>query len=106
MKPIIYVNVYLINSPVSTGHTLNVHKSFRRRPGRLLNVLSTFNFCPVSTGSIVPSAQHVLKRGTETFRPKTPRLSNGILLGENESMALLCKQVDCLIFFLVIPKPK
>ena len=29
---------------------LNVHKTFRRRPGRLLNVLCTFNLRPVSTG--------------------------------------------------------
>ena len=38
------------NNPVDTGRKLNVHKMFRRRPGRLLNVLCTFNLCPVSTG--------------------------------------------------------
>ena len=36
--------------PVDTGRKLNVHKTFRRRPGRLLNVLCTFNVRPVSTG--------------------------------------------------------
>ena len=36
--------------PVDTGRKLNVHKTFRRRPGRLLNVLCTFNLRPVSTG--------------------------------------------------------
>ena len=36
--------------PVDTGRKLNVHKKFRRRPGRLLNVLCTFNLRPVSTG--------------------------------------------------------
>ena len=36
--------------PVDTGHNLNVHKTFRRHPGRLLNVLCTFNLHPVSTG--------------------------------------------------------
>ena len=36
--------------PVDTGRKLNVHKTFRRRPGRLLNVLCTFNLCPVSIG--------------------------------------------------------
>ena len=36
--------------PVDTGRKLNVHKPFRRRPGRLLNVLSTFNLRPVSIG--------------------------------------------------------
>ena len=35
---------------MDTGHKLNVHKSFRRRPGRLLNVLCTFNLRPVFTG--------------------------------------------------------
>ena len=37
--------------PVDAGRKLNVHKTFRRRPGRLLNVLCTFNLRPVSTGS-------------------------------------------------------
>ena len=36
-------------SPVDTGRTLNVHKTFRRRTGRLLNVLCTFNLRPVPT---------------------------------------------------------
>ena len=36
--------------PVDTGRRLNVHKTFRRR---LLNVLSTFNLRPVSTGIIL-----------------------------------------------------
>ena len=38
------------NDPVDTGHKLDVHKTFRRRPGRLLKVLCTFNLRPVSTG--------------------------------------------------------
>ena len=38
--------------PVDTGRKLNVHNTFRRRPGRLLNVLCTFNLGPVSTGYI------------------------------------------------------
>ena len=37
-------------NPVDTGLKLNVHKTFRSRPGRLLNVLCTFNLRPVSTG--------------------------------------------------------
>ena len=36
--------------PVDTGRKLNVHKTFRRRPARLLNVLCMFNLCPMSTG--------------------------------------------------------
>ena len=38
------------NYPVDTEYKLNVHKTFRRRPERLLNVLCTFNLRPVSTG--------------------------------------------------------
>ena len=37
-------------NPVDTGRKLNVNKSFRRRPGRLLKVSCMFNLCPVSTG--------------------------------------------------------
>ena len=33
---------------LDTGRKLNVHKTFRRRPGRFLNVLCTFNLRPVS----------------------------------------------------------
>ena len=37
---------------VYTRRKLNVYKTFRRRLGRLLNVLCTFNLRPVSTGYI------------------------------------------------------
>ena len=37
--------------PVDTGRKLKVNKTFRRRTGRLLNVLCTFSLRPVSTGS-------------------------------------------------------
>ena len=36
--------------PVDTGRKLNAYKTFRRRPGCLLNVVCTFNLRPVSTG--------------------------------------------------------
>ena len=36
--------------PVDAGRKLNVHKTFRRRHGHLLNVLCTFNLRPVSAG--------------------------------------------------------
>ena len=42
--------LYFPSYPVDTGRKLNVHKTFRRRPRRLLNVLYTFNLRPVSTG--------------------------------------------------------
>ena len=36
--------------PIDTGRKLNLHKTFRRRPGRFMNVLRTFNLYPVPTG--------------------------------------------------------
>ena len=39
-------------TPVDTGDKLNEHKTFRIRPGRLLNVLCTFNFRPVFMGTL------------------------------------------------------
>ena len=39
-------------TPVDTRRKLNVHKTFRRRPGRLLNVSCTFNLRTVSTGTL------------------------------------------------------
>ena len=41
----------LINTPVDTGRKLKVQKTFRRRPGRLLNAFCTFNLRAVSTGT-------------------------------------------------------
>ena len=35
---------------VDIGRKLNAQKTFRRRPGRLLNVLCTSNLRPVSSG--------------------------------------------------------
>ena len=37
-------------SPLDTRRKLNEHKLFSRRPGRLLNILCTFNLRPVSRG--------------------------------------------------------
>ena len=39
--------LYFLVTPVGTGHKLNVHKTFRRRPGRLLIIFSMFNLHPV-----------------------------------------------------------
>ena len=48
----LYLSSYICKSAsVDTGRKLNVHKTFRRRPGRLLNFLYTFNLHPVSTGA-------------------------------------------------------
>ena len=47
----------VIDSPVDTGRKLNVHKTFRRHPGCLLNFLCTFTLPPVSTGSPYPKIQ-------------------------------------------------
>ena len=41
---------HFIRIPIDIGCKLNLHKTFRRLPGRLLKVLCTFNLRPVSTG--------------------------------------------------------
>ena len=41
---------HFIRIPIDIGRKLNLHKTFRRLPGRLLKVLCTFNLRPVSTG--------------------------------------------------------
>ena len=50
-------------NPIDTGRKLNVHKTFRRRPGRLLNVLCTFSLRPVSTGNEVRNFLNKAKQG-------------------------------------------
>ena len=42
----------LYSTSLNTGRKLNVRKAFRRCPGRLLNVLRTFNVRPVSRGQV------------------------------------------------------
>ena len=49
--PVFQIVITRSQSPVDTGRKLKVHKTFRKRPRRLLNVLCTFNLRPVSTGS-------------------------------------------------------
>ena len=44
------LNISYSYYPLNTGRKLNVHKTFRRRPERLKNVLCTFHFRPVSMG--------------------------------------------------------
>ena len=57
--------VLIYRNPVDTGRKLNVHKMFRRRPGRLLNVLCTFNLRPVSTGNEPFNITYARKKNTE-----------------------------------------
>ena len=42
--------IFISSAPVDTERKL--HKTFRRRPGHLLNVSCTFNLRPVSTGAV------------------------------------------------------
>ena len=52
LKSVSIVTEYISSyNSVDTGRKLNVNKTFRRRPRRLLNVLCTFNLRPVSTGN-------------------------------------------------------
>ena len=47
------MRVVTIAIPVDIGRKLNVHKTFMKTPGRLLDVLCPFNLRPVSTGIIM-----------------------------------------------------
>ena len=49
----------LMNTPVDIGRKLNVHKTFRRRPGRLLKVLCTFSLHTVSTGTVYTLSEYI-----------------------------------------------
>ena len=53
--------------PVDTGRKLNVHKALRRRPGRLLKVLCTFNLGPVSTRQMFRGVFKTLSKPYEGF---------------------------------------
>ena len=58
MKLIFARKIQKINNPVDVGLKLNVHQTFRRRPGRLLNVLCKFSLLPVSTGLVEAINRH------------------------------------------------
>ena len=74
------ISIDEIRIPVYTGRKLNVHKTFRRRPGHLLNFLCTFSLRPVSMGILiylysvtkfssgVNPFMHVLKNGQTYFK--------------------------------------
>ena len=57
-----------VANPLDTGRTLNIHETFRRGPGSLLNVLCTFNL------------RLVLRRNISWNVCKTFRRSPGSLL--------------------------
>ena len=69
--------------PVDTGRKLNVHKAFRRRPGRILNVLCTFvqfTFCVYGDGmgQISTNTKVIISISLTLFRiggPKKPLTS-------------------------------
>ena len=56
-----------IPNPVDAGRKFNVHKTFRRYPGHLLNVLCTFNLRPVSTGKEQIYVPKQIVRGIEEY---------------------------------------
>ena len=62
------LDISISSSPVDTGCKLNVHKTFRGRPGRLLNILCTFNLRPVSTGSRPQTYERASNTSSKTTR--------------------------------------
>ena len=61
------INLQKFMYPVDTGRKLNVHKAFRRRSGRLLNVLCAFNLRPGSTGYMNVSLEEVITKNYYVF---------------------------------------
>ena len=53
--------------PVDTGRKVNVHKTFRRCPGRLLNVLYTLSLRPLSTRFVFLSLFQVRIKNIKEF---------------------------------------
>ena len=87
--------------PVDTGRKLNVHKTFGRRPGRLLNVLCTSSLRPVFTGKLLvfkrlwelTFAQHFQMITTLQFQ----KWSKGFLLEKKQN-----SQTSSFIFITII----
>ena len=53
--------VFQYMCPVDTGRKLNLHKTFRRRPWRLLNVWCTFSLRSVSTGIMAHKFDKIIR---------------------------------------------
>ena len=83
-----YAYVFLIQSPVDTGSKLNVHKTFRGRPGRLLNVLCTFNLRLVSTGNRVKKIVFFLNRQILKDKAKKNHTSFQALLRKKHELTI------------------
>ena len=62
MKPV--VAFYFYDKPLGTGRKLKVHETLRKRLGRLLNVLCTFNLRLVSRENdhIIPDTKDKNRR--------------------------------------------
>ena len=54
--------------PVDIGRKFNVDKTLRRRPGRLLKVLCTFNLGPVSAGMKCSHGENEIRNGYYHFK--------------------------------------
>ena len=79
--------------PVDTGRKLNVHKKIRRRLGRLLNILCTFNLRPVSTGILL----HENYDKHEYFNRVTKRTARPFRLVDNTNLAIANKQISTIL---------
>ena len=78
-------------TPVDTGRKLNVHKTFIIRPGRLVNILCTFNLRPVSAGTLwsknvfkVRNIDFVLNCCSVSLQTLTNGLSTGVNKATND----------------------
>ena len=81
---------HMITCPVDTERKLNVHKKFRKRPERLLNVLCTFSLRPVSTGLMAG------KKVNETSLPTKKEFYSNLTMesiadADHKHSKILCK---------------
>ena len=79
LKSCFYTRVF----PEDTRRKLNVHKTFRRRPGHLLNVLCTSNLRPVSTGFPLMKLMQI-SMGFTTFNSTENNRKNKISTQQNQ----------------------
>lgn len=94
------------NNPLVTERKLNVHMTFRRRLGHILNVLYTSNFCPLPSGKGFQLAGNC----KEEFKASELRIKHKRALTKRKSLIELRKEAvakdiknrDLLIAYIAI----
>ena len=88
------------NIPVDTGRTLIVHKTLRKRPGRLLNVLCTFSLRPVSMEIMNQLSKHEICVDFYFqffFFHQMNRICLDLILGKRNGNCYTTEKLICLV---------